>query len=201
MKLTKRETVLLAVFGIMLAVFVYYRFVFVPESSRIAVLTEEQGRLVLQRIKVENKAMRIRDIGDQVQALQKELAELEKAYKAPLRLPELLEEIHQAALVHQVKVDGIAFSGNMAAVKGQTADGLVPMTMNFSFQGHYADCMKLIRFYENRQGVCIVSSLSLQSAGEVCSGMASLQFFSVHRDDKDFKYPTGSGGNRLTPFQ
>lgn len=215
MKLTAREKKLLIILGVVICIFAYFKFIFLPEGQRIAALKQELAYKRLLVTNADSSEVLLEDASRKLKELDGDLRKYENSLAGSIHAPMLLEELITRAGKLEVDVYDINFEGNSAVVKGQYVEDqgsgditlqsdtlyeLDSSVFSFSFEGSYQACMKLISYYETSKDYFMIEQLDLSQNTGKCTGEIRIKAYAIKKQD-GYDYNMKASGERDNPFR
>ncbi|MCX8129138.1 MAG: hypothetical protein N3I35_03440 [Clostridia bacterium] len=118
MKLTNREKILLVLLSVVAFGFLYFWFVYKPESAKINRLKDEYSQKTILLQQANGSKQRIEKIKAEINTIASEMAQKRGKLSQPVRVPDIISELDSIAEKNNLGIENISFSGDASSVKG-----------------------------------------------------------------------------------
>lgn len=213
MKLTKRESRLVTIAVLFMALALYYFYYLSPLLDEYFVLkqivVENQEKLEnLNQIELEQKGLK-----SKIEEYKKEIADLENILPSNMRLPEIIVSLEQMAHASGVKLQGIAFGAgyDLQELNKDEKDkrDFLEIPIELTISGTYENELNFLKLLEDYPRLFKINKISVAQAFQASVENIRLNiglstFTILHNnqllsDFKTYEFMTGEYG-RANPF-
>lgn len=202
-QLTNSEKILLALLGIVILCWISYRFIYTPQTEKLASLGVEREEYEVKIEDINSTLRREKSINDEWNELNKEKERIVSTYFPTLDQAQIIYLLNELMAHENVKVDDISFS---RPVMTDFQDFQVnSMDISIPYSGDYKGIVDVLNSINSSPRKITVDNLSMdRAAGEVLSGNIALKVYSldgIAESDPEVIYVEAvSDGNKVTPF-
>uniref|UniRef100_A0A7V5K431 Pilus assembly protein PilO n=1 Tax=Thermodesulfobacterium geofontis TaxID=1295609 RepID=A0A7V5K431_9BACT len=153
---TNREKFLIVFFSILVPLFLFYKFYYVPTKEKINVLREEVKKLDLEIQKYEDMARKTTILEAQMRQRQEFLERVKEILPSEKEIPDILRQISDLAKEHNLEV--ITFEPEKEIP--QDYYNIIPLKMEI--QGRFSNVLNFLNSIENLQRLIALSNVKFQ---------------------------------------
>jgi type IV pilus assembly protein PilO len=153
---TNREKFLIAFVSILVPLFLFYKFYYVPTKEKINILNEEVKKLDLEIQKYEDMARKTAILETQMGQRQEFLERIKKILPSEKEIPDILRQVSDLAKENSLEV--ITFEVDKEVP--QDYYNIIPLKMEI--QGRLSNVMNFLNSIENLQRLIALNSIKFQ---------------------------------------
>jgi type IV pilus assembly protein PilO len=153
---TNREKFLIVFVSILVPLFLFYKFYYVPTKEKINVLREEVKKLDLEIQKYEDMARKTTILEAQMRQRQEFLERVKEILPSEKEIPDILRQISDLAKEHNLEV--ITFEPEKEIP--QDYYNIIPLKMEI--QGRFSNLLNFLNSIENLQRLIALSNVKFQ---------------------------------------
>jgi len=153
---TNREKFLIAFVSILVPLFLFYKFYYVPTKEKINILNEEVKKLDLEIQKYEDMARKTAILETQMRQRQEFLERIKKILPSEKEIPDILRQVSDLAKENSLEV--ITFEVDKEVP--QDYYNIIPLKMEI--QGRLSNVMNFLNSIENLQRLIALNSIKFQ---------------------------------------
>ena len=153
---TNREKFLIVFVSILVPLFLFYKFYYVPTKEKINVLREEVKKLDLEIQKYEDMARKTTILEAQMRQRQEFLERVKEILPSEKEIPDILRQISDLAKEHNLEV--ITFEPEKEIP--QDYYNIIPLKMEI--QGRFSNVLNFLNSIENLQRLIALSNVKFQ---------------------------------------
>jgi type IV pilus assembly protein PilO len=153
---TNREKFLIVFVSILVPLFLFYKFYYVPTKEKINVLREEVKKLDLEIQKYEDMARKTTILEAQMRQRQEFLERVKEILPSEKEIPDILRQISDLAKEHNLEV--ITFEPEKEIP--QNYYNIIPLKMEI--QGRFSNVLNFLNSIENLQRLIALSNVKFQ---------------------------------------
>lgn len=192
MHLTKREKILLLILMIALPVFLYIKFLFLPENERIKKLNNELITVFENQEVLLNYDSDMNYLNHKIEEKEINISNLKCSIFNKNKAADIILELDSIASRFNMQIDDITFSASedltidsLTITDDKNAYnqklGLSRLEVEFVFEGSYNNVMNLLDYYEMHENIVIVEEFEiLFKENNVCNGSVLIAFLTVN---------------------
>jgi type IV pilus assembly protein PilO len=153
---TNREKFLIVFVSILVPLFLFYKFYYVPTKEKINILREEVKKLDLEIQKYEDMARKTTILEAQMRQRQEFLERVKEILPSEKEIPDILRQISDLAKEHNLEV--ITFEPEKEIP--QDYYNIIPLKMEI--QGRFSNVLNFLNSIENLQRLIALSNVKFQ---------------------------------------
>jgi type IV pilus assembly protein PilO len=153
---TNREKFLIAFVSILVPLFLFYKFYYVPTKEKINILNEEVKKLDLEIQKYEDMARKTAILETQMGQRQEFLERIKKILPSEKEIPDILRQVSDLAKENSLEV--ITFEVDKEVP--QDYYNIIPLKMEI--QGRLSNVMNFLNSIENLQRLIALNTIKFQ---------------------------------------
>lgn len=201
--LTKNEKFLVTSLGLVLVFWIFFKFVFEPQSTKIEELKMEKDVYDAKIIEYNQILKNEENIKDELLLLISEREQILSDYFPSLDQAQILYLLNDLIADDRVTMADMSFTRPSTETKGEL--DIHKMDVNIPLNGSYDGILDIVKAIENSPRRILVNSLNLGNANnDQLEGNMNLKIYSLEglaKVEKDvITIDIGEGGNIKTPF-
>lgn len=150
---TKREKILLLIITIVLPVFLFYKFYYLPSKRKINLIQEDIKKLELEIAKLETFVKREKVVENEIEKRKKFLEEIKNILPTEQEIPQLLKNVSEIAKKH--KLDILRFTPHPEEKRDYY--NVIPFDMEL--KGYFYDILKFLNEVETLSRLVILKNI------------------------------------------
>lgn len=152
---TKREKILIIIVTLILPVFLFIKFSYLPQREKIKTLREELQKLELERAKLEDLLKKEKLILGQIEERKRFLEEVKNILPSEKEIPRLLQKVSQIAKANKLEI--LKFTPQTE----QKKDYYEIIPFNMELRGKFMDLLKCLNEIESNPRLVTLKELEI----------------------------------------
>ena len=152
---TKREKILIVLITIILPLFIYYKFYYIPTTKKINLIKEDIKKIELEVAKLESFAKREKVIETEVERRKKYLEEIKNILPTEKEIPQLLKTVSELARKHKLEI--LKFT----PYQEEKRDYYNIIPFEIEFKGYFYDIIKFLNEVENLSRLVTLNNIEI----------------------------------------
>ncbi len=152
---TKREKILIVLITIILPLFIYYKFYYIPTTKKINLIKEDIKKIELELAKLESFVKREKIIETEVERRKKFLEEIKNILPTEKEIPQLLKTVSELARKHKLEI--LKFT----PYQEEKRDYYNIIPFEIEFKGYFYDIIKFLNEVENLSRLVTLNNIEV----------------------------------------